>query len=612
MLTRVAGRLDNNRATLALRGACVMVVQVSGLELGALALTRALSNAVRWLDAAAGFTTDRVRWAADTWSDVCSAVLKLLCHFTTESTTEFPAPHSLARWNATYVLVSILAAPRWVPLTPRAREQGGHLTLWRSLLDTAQNFAADDVAHPDSADHIAICKTLRYLGRVFRVTTATSVMVLPAAPMTDVIRKNAEWTNLRASMVLAEMSGAYRDRRLFIKWLLLYWLMPDSYRAPAEQRALRCGNTPSPMRHCKCARCVPGRADCPASNRRTSDLQLFAQVTATFARIYPDYRALAARAIAYLLQNRIVPAGNVELAEDRDQLIMNVQCMRIQSSLWAGAAGERRRDAALAAVIRARNRRTALAAFKLSPPIRDDCDEADLLADLDRTGTAARVDAGGWPMSDDEDENTALVPHLLDRALCALTGDGGADGRPAKDAAAAAAAAAEAAAAALLAEEEAASVAQASSAAGKKKRPGSSARKRAAAAGAADAALEPAAPAQAPPAPPVACAAEVQTPAAPTELPAAAAVPEPGAAIEELFPWLALGDATPAEQDAAHEDDGLCIICLDAERSTPLPGCADAHAPVLCATCAAAMCARAAQQAVCPWCSAPCACAAAP
>jgi len=62
-----------------------------------------------------------------------------------------------------------------------------------------------------------------------------------------------------------------------------------------------------------------------------------------------------------------------------------------------------------------------------------------------------------------------------------------------------------------------------------------------------------------------------------------------------LFPWLAQPQSEPASPpasqppppppDARHEDDGICIICLDNERSSALPNCA--HPPVLCGGCLA-------------------------
>jgi hypothetical protein len=57
------------------------------------------------------------------------------------------------------------------------------------------------------------------------------------------------------------------------------------------------------------------------------------------------------------------------------------------------------------------------------------------------------------------------------------------------------------------------------------------------------------------------------------------------------------------EEEEEDDDDALCVCCLDAERDTALPGCADVHAPVLCAPCAVAVCARAAP--TCPLCRAP-------
>jgi hypothetical protein len=85
--------------------------------------------------------------------------------------------------------------------------------------------------------------------------------------------------------------------------------------------------------------------------------------------------------------------------------------------------------------------------------------------------------------------------------------------------------------------------------------------------------------------------------------------------LAQLFPWMALHAAPaappaaaalalpPSHEDEAHEDDGLCVCCLDAERDTPLAGCADAHPPVMCAACAVLLCARAAP--ACPLCRAP-------
>ena len=77
--------------------------------------------------------------------------------------------------------------------------------------------------------------------------------------------------------------------------------------------------------------------------------------------------------------------------------------------------------------------------------------------------------------------------------------------------------------------------------------------------------------------------------------------------IDELFPWLAQG-SPPSEPaglfaDMAHEDDGLCVVCLDEQRSTALPGCADAHPPVLCAGCVALL--RHGNAPACPLCRAP-------
>lgn len=78
--------------------------------------------------------------------------------------------------------------------------------------------------------------------------------------------------------------------------------------------------------------------------------------------------------------------------------------------------------------------------------------------------------------------------------------------------------------------------------------------------------------------------------------------------VDELFPWLAMGDDSPPAPppagplaDTAHEDDNLCLICLDADRDTALPGCA--HPPVLCAMCVVLL--RRSKQAACPLCRTP-------
>ncbi len=91
-------------------------------------------------------------------------------------------------------------------------------------------------------------------------------------------------------------------------------------------------------------------------------------------------------------------------------------------------------------------------------------------------------------------------------------------------------------------------------------------------------------------------------------------------ALAAIFLWMALHDAAPrpppprqqpqqqAPQlapaaDAPHEDDGLCVCCLDAARDTALPGCAGAHPPAVCAACAALLLHAAAP--ACPLCRAP-------
>ena len=94
--------------------------------------------------------------------------------------------------------------------------------------------------------------------------------------------------------------------------------------------------------------------------------------------------------------------------------------------------------------------------------------------------------------------------------------------------------------------------------------------------------------------------------AAPTShAPAAQGDKEEETRIEDLFPWLALQPAQEPAQpaDAPHEDDDLCVICLDEPRNTPLAGCAALHPPALCRGCAVQLLAGATP--VCPLCRAP-------
>lgn len=60
----------------------------------------------------------------------------------------------------------------------------------------------------------------------------------------------------------------------------------------------------------------------------------------------------------------------------------------------------------------------------------------------------------------------------------------------------------------------------------------------------------------------------------------------------------------PVPADAPHEDDDLCVICLNSERDTALAGCATAHPPALCAGCARRLLAAGGVP-VCPLCRAP-------
>ena len=77
------------------------------------------------------------------------------------------------------------------------------------------------------------------------------------------------------------------------------------------------------------------------------------------------------------------------------------------------------------------------------------------------------------------------------------------------------------------------------------------------------------------------------------------------AAPKPVQPLLAVHVHT----EATHEDEGLCIVCLDAPADTSLPGCDGAHAVVLCAPCAVRIVAVPAPAraggACCPLCRAP-------
>jgi hypothetical protein len=118
--------------------------------------------------------------------------------------------------------------------------------------------------------------------------------------------------------------------------------------------------------------------------------------------------------------------------------------------------------------------------------------------------------------------------------------------------------------------------------------------------------LPPLPPVQAPPVlPPLPMAAPRVVAAVPLPAPPLARTPS---AVEELFPWLAVHDSPPSTPagplaDAAHEDDELCLVCLDEPRSVALPGCGGAHPPVLCAGCVAWL--RRSNAPTCPLCRAP-------
>ena len=66
------------------------------------------------------------------------------------------------------------------------------------------------------------------------------------------------------------------------------------------------------------------------------------------------------------------------------------------------------------------------------------------------------------------------------------------------------------------------------------------------------------------------------------------------AAVTITLPSLSL--------DAAHEDDHLCIVCLDEPRTTALDFCGGGHMPVMCAECTVKVLATAKPE--CPLCGA--------
>lgn len=620
MITREIGGLASEAEWALLCRVCPVTIFATLSDTAAtLSVARALCGAIRWMDAApGGYHAFRGR----AWGYVCSALLSLLTR------TREGAPHELVSWAGTAAVAREIAMARWVPPASVARNWGYDPDVERNcttttccaLLRAARGVAAA-IAAGKWQDHTAD-NVLREIGRLIRATAA--VLSPSGSPLWD-----GELRTLWPEGALLEMMmDAVRDGDARVaRWVLTYCLLPagactptirdplallltstlairysPAYVYTAERRALRCGRTPEALQHCKCAKCVPSRDDGSIlADKDASFAFEWVAVAAATAEAFPDCRFIAARTVAYAVQG----ASRGDILADS---ICHLQRARMMASSWpGGVAGEQRRDAAISALYRAPNR-LALAGLRLQPPIRDDCDEADIIKSVDAARAKADAEGSGRAMSDDEDEAVAsqLVPLLLDRALCALTSDGGADGRPSLEVATARA---EAAAAALLAEEAAAKAGPAaatSAAGGKKKRPGSSARKRAAASGQA--------------APAAAALAESDDVAAadatdgalasrddgPAASPEAQSAPSADDALAELFPWLALGPPAAQRIDPAHEDDALCIICLDADRDTPLPGCAAAHAPVLCAACAVAVCARAAK-AVCPWCDAPCA-----
>ena len=217
---------------------------------------------------------------------------------------------------------------------------------------------------------------------------------------------------------------------------------------------------------------------------------------------------------------------------------------------------------------------------------------AAAIAAARRSGRETRVSPNDPGGGDDPPESETFdpqyrTPHedtdgaslcIIDAALAALSGTSPTDARTA---------AAEKAAAELLAEEEAA--AQKKEKQGAKKK-GSSARRRAAAAQAA---------AAAPASEEVAGAAEAVDEAAMAaalsraSITPPAAAPASGAALQHV--------SAAATYDVPHEDDDLCVVCLDGPREAALGSCA--HPPALCCFCVARLLAT--DVPTCPLCRAP-------
>jgi len=102
------------------------------------------------------------------------------------------------------------------------------------------------------------------------------------------------------------------------------------------------------------------------------------------------------------------------------------------------------------------------------------------------------------------------------------------------------------------------------------------------------------------------CESRSHAPAPPTPLPPLPPPPPPAhtSELEQLFPWLAMADAAPPPAPPApHEDEGLCVACLDAPACVQLKGCAELHPPALCAACERVM--RQQGDTRCPLCRAP-------
>ena len=566
-----------------------------------------------------------------------------------------------------------------------------------ALLRAVERFGTSAAA---AANDLDAALALRAAGRLFRA------LVAHARRSTRTRHGETADAALDAAAALLLKTWSAKED-IIVHWVVRYALLPVAHADAVRRRQ------PAAVPFCVGRCCAPRRAEqrgFPALLAALGVEGCRALCSAALVMLHRErIIAPAARLVAYVLQG----SGGAALGGLSQEMYSALVAARLKHSSGGRRTPLAPVKAAMELVVDSEGvtKHHILAGLPLVPPIADDCDEADL-------PDAPAHDAAGT--SDDDDDNEeeddeeksvgrsrlramAFRARLIDRAICALTGEDRADGKPG---ASAAAAAADAAMAELLAEEEAAASssdkkgkASASAAAGggtgknKKKKsnkapPAAAAASTPHAAGADSAEAEEAAPdaelesaamaralrpadggggavnmapigasvviagtvsvahaalptppqARAPVAAPLpppgrsrqqqgrhAAAATMPPVRAHARAPVAApppppprdegCPPTPDSELAALFPWLGLGDVAPAPPpparapspppaaaDEAHEDDHLCVVCLDGPRDASLPGCAGAHADVLCAACAAVLFAR---QAPCPLCRAP-------